>query len=356
MGTRVTLVSIEPLVRGLRLGAVLGLVLLLAACGGAGPVTTTEEAYTASRLVVERFIGTLIIESTDGGGEIGVSVQATDAQRAILPIAVEGDALVVNWEGQPDRRRRWFEFWRDDSFNLDDVASYPVVTISVPIAAAIEIRDIAGLWTVGDRDGPLSLAAQNGRGTVGATVTANIAISGAADLAMGPVSLRLETGIAGSGSVEVERAGLVVLTVAGSGTFTIGDIDSDLTATLAGSGRIVAGDIARVNLEVSGSGVVSLGAIHEALEATLAGSGALEVASLDGPLDIEINGSARVAIAGGRAAPVNIAVAGSGDIRFDGVAVDPVIRMTGDGSIHFGAVEGQVDQRSTGSGRLTIGQ
>ena len=94
-------------------GIVLGLAAVgLAACAGGGELVETDESYGAERLVIRDFIGTLTIVTSEPGGEINVRVEAKQSQLDFLPIELSGNELVVEWEGEPDRTRRWWEFWR----------------------------------------------------------------------------------------------------------------------------------------------------------------------------------------------------------------------------------------------------
>ena len=226
-------------------GLVLGAALLtaLSACAGGGEIVELDESHDADRLIIRDFIGTLTIVTTEPGGDIAVHVAVRRSQQALLPIGLSGDALTIAWEGEPDRTRRWWEFWRGRWMaDLSELDRYPTVEIAVPADVEIEIDNFIGAWTIGDRDGHLAFEAERGSGTIGTTETAAIAISGDAEIELGPVTRHLDGAVAGSGTLRASAAGSAELSIAGSGEVALGDVAGGLTVNIAGSGGAVIGD------------------------------------------------------------------------------------------------------------------
>lgn len=327
----------------------------LAACAGGGEAVELDESYRADRLVIRDFIGTLTIVTTEPGGEIEMHVAARRSQLDLLPIEQDGGELIVVWEGVPDRTRRWWEFWRGrwmaDLSNLD---RYPVLEIAVPSDVEIEIENIIGEWTIGDRTAHLALGAERGRGTVGATETAAIAVSGDAEIEIGPVAGRLDLAVAGSGTVIGASAAALDAAVTGSGDVTLGDIAGPAAVSIAGSGSVELGDAASLEASLSGSGSLRFGAVSGGFDASVQGSGSIVAGSASGAFEAAVSGSGNIRIDAGRASPFEVTIAGSGSVRYGGTAVDPVVAISGSGGLVLGAVEGDLDARTAGAGGVEV--
>lgn len=332
------------------------LLLVLSACGvPGGAATTTEEAYAASRVVIDNFVGTLTVETVPDGAEVSLSITANDGQRDLLPVRLDGDTLTIVWEGRPDRRAAFFEFWRDHGdANLREIDRYPTLVLRAPAGVALEIDDIVGRWTVGDRTGPLVFTAERGSGTIGTTRIAELVVVGDGTINAGAVTESLEANIPGSGRIEVASAATAELTLSGSGGLRIGDIAGALTATISGSGDVVAGAADIAQLILSGSGEIAIGAVARSLTASISGSGRIIAASVGETFAATLSGSGAVEVAAGRAT-VEATLSGSGALMFRGTAVNPVVRVSGSGGVVLGAVEGQLRETVTGSGRVTVG-
>ena len=330
---------------------------LLAGCGGnSGPVVV-DESYAADRVVIRDFIGTLVIETSDEGGEVNLHLEATQAQLDLLPIRLSGDTLNIEWEGEPDRRRAWYEFWRGRwMVDLNRLDQYPTLVLTVPVDIEIEVDAIIGRWTVEDRAGRLIFAAESGSGTIGATEMAEISITGDADLEIGSVAERLEIAVTGSGTVVGTEATRAELSVAGSGELSLGNIAGGLVVNVSGSGKVVIGDADSASVSVSGSGSVRLGSVAEGLRAGVEGSGAVLAVLVNGAFDATVTGSGRIEVGDGRASPFAAVIAGSGSVRFWGTAVDPVATLSGSGSVFLGVVEGELTSRTSGAGRVQVGR
>ncbi len=341
---------------GVGAAIMLGVALLLAGCGGSSSTPTAlSDSYDANRLVIHDFIGTLTIETAPAGEAIGLHVDATTAQLALLPVTQDGNTLTISWNGEPDRKRRWYEFWRGRwMFEMRDLDNYPTMVLTVPADVAIDIDGLIGRWTIGDREGDLTVGAERGEGTIGATQTANISVSGDAEVTFGPVADYLHATVAGSGSLFGGMAGRADLSVAGSGRLVVGDVAGALSVNVAGSGQVTTGSAASLEASVSGSGVVQLGAVADGFHASVQGSGSVGAAVVNGAFSVSVSGSGSVRVDEGRASPFNVTIAGSGSVRFAGTGVDPVVRISGSGRLVLGFLEGELDQDIAGNGGVRL--
>lgn len=330
-------------------------VLALAGCGGGEPVSILE-TYDADRIVIDDFIGTLTIETAAAGDETELRADLRQDQLALLPISLDNGTLRMEWLGEPDRERRWWEFWRGRWMaDPDRLGNYPNVTLTVPADVTVEVHSIIGQWTVGDRQGHLVLGADNGRGTIGATQTAEIAVSGDADVTLGPVAGLVEIAISGSGSVIGGNAGEAIVAIAGSGSLELGNVAGALTVAVAGSGEAEIADAASAEVTISGSGDVELGAVSGAFNAVVLGSGEIDAQSVEGAFYATVSGSGDITVEDGRGSPFEVTIAGSGNVRFEGTGVDVVASLAGSGNLFLGTLEGELTSRTSGSGRVDIG-
>jgi hypothetical protein len=331
------------------------MLVVLAGCGGGGNVVGTDHDYQAERVVIRDFIGTLTIVTSEPGGDIGVRVEARQSQMALLPIAQSGGELTIEWLGEPDRTRRWWEFWRGRwMVDLNDIDRYPTLVLTVPADVEIAVENIIGEWTVGDRTGHLAFGADRGHGTIGATQTAELAISGDADVEIGPVAELLDVSIAGSGNLTGSAAGAAEIATSGSGGVTLGDIGGPLAINVSGSGNATIGDAVSVDIALSGSGRLRLGTIADGLSLAVQGSGNVVAAAASGPMELAVSGSGSVRVEEGRATSFEAHISGSGSVRFAGTAVNPVANISGSGGLVLGTVEGDLTANTTGSGRVQV--
>lgn len=339
-----------------RTGTILALAaaLLLSACGAGGEPAQIDESFAVERIVIRNFIGMLEIVTAEAGSETTLHVDATQSQLELLPIEESGETLTIAWEGEPDRPRRWYEFWRGRwMLDLDDIEHYPSMTLTVPAGVEIEVEGMIGYWAIGDREGHLQFEAERGEGTIGATRTAEIAISGSADLEIGPVSVALDAGISGSGSLRIASAATAAIAVSGSGDVEIGPVGGDLTLAVSGSGSIAASDAGNVEVAVSGSGSVALGAVA-GLDAAVHGSANITAAEVVGAFQASVSGSGGISVDSGRAEPFDVTISGSGSVRFEGTAVNPSANISGSGGLVIGIVVGELDATTAGTGNVRV--
>ena len=156
-------------------------------------------------------------------------------------------------------------------------------------------------------------------------------------------------GAVGRGARSVE------LGAGGCGNWTVANVDGRLDIGVGGSGTVRAGTSQSLDASVGGSGSIFAGATG-ALEANVGGSGSIAVASINGPADVSIGGSGDVTIRGGRATSMDVAVAGSGNVRFDGTAASLDASIAGSGDVRVSEVTGTVSRSIVGSGEVRVGR
>lgn len=156
-------------------------------------------------------------------------------------------------------------------------------------------------------------------------------------------------GAVGRGARSVE------LGAGGCGAWTVANVDGRLEIGLGGSGTVRAGTSRSLEASVGGSGSIFAGATGD-LEANVGGSGSIVVASVNGPADVSIGGSGDVSIRGGRVTSLEVAVAGSGNVSFDGTAASLEASIAGSGDVRVAEVTGPVSRSVVGSGEVHIGR
>lgn len=152
----------------------------------------------------------------------------------------------------------------------------------------------------------------------------------------------------------VGRTEALELGSAGCGDWTLGNVVGPLRISSAGAGGIRAGSAGDTTLRLAGSGDISVGAVRS-LSVDLAGSGDIDVRSAAGPIDIKVAGSGDVGIDKGEAAAMSVMLAGSGDVSFGGVAGSLNATILGSGDVRAARVTGEVRRRVMGSGSVRVG-
>jgi hypothetical protein len=166
------------------------------------------------------------------------------------------------------------------------------------------------------------------------------------------VDVSSESGVYGS----VGRgARSVDLGAGGCGAWTVANVEGRLEVSLGGSGVVRTGTSRSLEASVGGSGSILAGATGD-VEANVGGSGSISVASMNGAADVSIGGSGDVTIRGGRATSLEVAVAGSGNVRFDGTAASLEASIAGSGDVRVAEVTGAVSRSIVGSGEVHIGR
>ena len=168
-----------------------------------------------------------------------------------------------------------------------------------------------------------------------------------------PMDVHVAAGSAVFGNVG--RSDSLVLSNAGCGDWTVANVKGRLEINDAGSGDIHAGGAGELAAHVAGSGDIQMRQIHGAASIDVAGSGDVTAAALWGPLRTNVMGSGDIRIDGGHASDVVVNIAGSGDVRFGGVADNLNASVAGSGDIDVAKVTGSVHKASFGSGDINIG-
>lgn len=154
----------------------------------------------------------------------------------------------------------------------------------------------------------------------------------------------------------VGRSASLELGNAGCGDWTVGNVEGRLRLSVAGSGDTRTGTAGEAKLRMAGSGDVATADVRGPLDVDIAGSGDVTVASVGGPLNVHVAGSGDVKVLGGHAADMRVAVAGSGDVSFNGVADSLKATIMGSGDVHVREVRGAISKTVMGSGGVRVGQ
>ncbi len=169
-----------------------------------------------------------------------------------------------------------------------------------------------------------------------------------------PIDARVSAGEAVFGAIG--RARSVDLDSHGCGDWTVGDVAGPMRLNVAGSGDVRTGALGSAQMHASGSGDIATQAIRGGLLASVSGSSDITAVAVSGPLDVHVGGSGDVRIPAGRVTTMNVAISGSGDVRFGGVAGSLNADVAGSGDVSVGAVTGPVVKRVAGSGDVRIGR
>lgn len=169
-----------------------------------------------------------------------------------------------------------------------------------------------------------------------------------------PLQARVGAGNAVYGAVG-PGAGLD-LANSGCGDWTVANQNGPFQVRVSGSGDIRTGTVGSADVRVAGSSDVHMGAVRNGLMASITGSGDVTAARVDGPLHARIGGSGDVRIRGGAVSDMNVSVAGSGDVKFGGVAQSLVANVAGSGDVSAARVTGLVTKHVAGSGDVTVGR
>jgi hypothetical protein len=267
--------------------------------------------------------------TTNEGEEVEVKIAQPKTYR---PIDVSFDHGVVKLKGEKwrdeetrnccdDRIMRTVDLrlgreLRREEFDDGFFADYPAIKISMPRKGAATFVDARMKLSMGALEGPLSLDACYVNG---------------------------ETG-------DVSEA--VVGVVAGS-RLSLGDIGAGLEVDISGDAAVMAGKAASVDVDIAGSGGVVLGDIDGMLDVSIAGSGSVRSSRLEGPLTARIAGSGSVSVQNGRADRLTAVIDGSGGVFFNGLAVQPDLRLFGSSEVRMDSVKGRVTR--AGGGEVYVG-
>ncbi|MDQ2860943.1 MAG: DUF2807 domain-containing protein [Pseudomonadota bacterium] len=163
--------------------------------------------------------------------------------------------------------------------------------------------------------------------------------------------------VSASGAVfgSVGRAASVELNNSGCGDWTVADVAQALRVGVSGSGDIRTGAAGTADLRVSGSGDIFVRRVESGLNAATSGSGDIQTGLVNGPLRVRVAGSGNVRARGGQVTDMNVSVAGSGDVTFNGVARTLSASVAGSGDVTVSRVTGAVSKQVAGSGDIRVG-
>ncbi|HEY2049628.1 MAG TPA: DUF2807 domain-containing protein [Caulobacteraceae bacterium] len=168
----------------------------------------------------------------------------------------------------------------------------------------------------------------------------------------------LDAKVSADGAVwgEVGRGRSLELANAGCGDWAVADQQGAVKIRASGSGDVRVGSVGSADISSSGSSDISLAGVRSGLIASIAGSGDLNAAWVNGPLHAHIGGSGDVTVRGGQVSDMDVAIAGSGDVSFGGVAQALKASIAGSGDVHAAHVTGPVTKSVVGSGDVTYGR
>ncbi|MBV8594242.1 MAG: hypothetical protein JOZ27_08085, partial [Caulobacteraceae bacterium] len=168
-----------------------------------------------------------------------------------------------------------------------------------------------------------------------------------------PLSVRVVAGEAVFG--DVGRAHALDLTHKGCGVWRVANVSGHLHLTQTGAGTIVAGSAAGAEANVEGPGRVTVLQATGRVSAVSSGSGVVRFGAVRGPAEFRVAGAGQVIADGGSAPLLRADIAGSGTIRFAGVAGALAATVAGPGEVRVARVTGPVSRRVFGAGEVRVG-
>src|SRR5260221_7878673 len=168
-----------------------------------------------------------------------------------------------------------------------------------------------------------------------------------------PMDVKIAAGDAVFGAIG--RTSSLEFANTGCGDWTIGNVAGQLRISQAGSGDTRAGSAGTADLRIAGSGDITTQGIRSRLIAVSAGSGDIMATSVEEPFTARVAGSVDIHAERGSVTTMTVAIAGSGDVDFCGVAHSPRAPVVRSGDVHASAVTGDVVKRLVGSGEVHVG-
>jgi hypothetical protein len=162
---------------------------------------------------------------------------------------------------------------------------------------------------------------------------------GEADIGDTMGELRFE---AAASKAHIGKVAKAKISLGGSGRIDIASVSGPLDVDMGGSGKLVVGPTGSVKADIAGSGDAQFGPISGGLTLDIAGSGDVTAAHVNGPTHVDVAGSGTVRIADGIANPLHVDIMGAGSLYFGGVAIDPHIEAVGSGNVHIKAYRGKL--------------
>jgi hypothetical protein len=167
----------------------------------------------------------------------------------------------------------------------------------------------------------------------------------------------LDARVSSGGEVwgQVGRSATLELANTGCATWTAADVRGRLKVSQTGSGATRTGAAGGATLSTTGSGAIATGAVTGPVAAMNLGSGDIDIAKVNGALNVRIAGSGKVRVAAGSVSTMQASIAGSGDVTLNGVAGSLNASVMGSGDVRVARVTGPVSQSVMGSGVIRIG-
>jgi hypothetical protein len=294
------------------LASLTGLVGASAASPTGSPV---DKSFTVRRVRIDGMVAQVDIVTVPQPGPIRLQATGKPDTLKELQIRAVGDELFLRLDTDEDEA--WFPWNLFNLWGKDRHARDLNLRITAPVGTPYDIDGMVGTINAGDIDAPLRLDAHAIQARFGRTQSAKVSIAGSGRVALGAVKETVDLEVAGSGNFEVASASAAQVEIAGGGNVVIGPLTAGLSAEIAGSGNV---RVARVN----------------------------------GPVEIEVAGSGDVLIEGGRADPFSVEIMGSGDVTFKGEAVNPSVEIAGSGHVKVNSYTGSKRESIAGSGRFTV--
>lgn len=137
-------------------------------------------------------------------------------------------------------------------------------------------------------------------------------------------------------------------------SWTIGAVAGRMNIVHEGIGDVRAGTADSASLRLEGLGDFQMGATRS-FKADIDGMGDVDVARVDGPVDITLEGMGDVTIAAGHATSFRARLDGMGDVRFAGTADSLDATANGMGEVWVSRVTGTVSRNQSGFAKVRVG-
>ena len=302
---------------------------------------TSSSGYNADTVAVDHFIGSIEVRT---GSSSQVTVAISNPGDLVDDPTISNASGILTIDGGESMRNLRCSSRNNNirigrsRFNLHDIEDYPTLVITAPADIAFNLRRSAFVGEAGDL-GSLDMSMSSCGRFDGGNVAgaASISINGSGDITVGSVGENADIDINGSGDVIFSAiGGSASIGINGSGDVSTGNISGDASVSINGSGDVDFGSVAGLEIRISGSGDV-------------------KADSMNGAFDARINGSGDIRVRGGRAEPFGVYIGGSGDVSFDGTAVNVSVREGGSGDVRIDNIEGTVTWRRHGRTILRVG-
>jgi len=122
---------------------------------------------------------------------------------------------------------------------------------------------------------------------------------------------------------------------------------------LSGDTDLKLGNVSIADVDIAGPGDVVFDRVDGMLDISIAGSGIVRSDWVEGPMTVRVAGSGGAAIKDGRADRLKAIVDGSGGVLFNGLVVNPDLRLYGSSEVRLARIQGRVVHH--GSGQLWVG-